>query len=50
MNAGTVVLTGNNTYSLGTTLIKDLGTLQIGNGGIEREHHRECDRQRELGL
>jgi outer membrane autotransporter protein len=33
INAGTVVLTGENTYSSGNTLIKGLSTLQIGNGG-----------------
>jgi fibronectin-binding autotransporter adhesin len=33
VNGGTVVLTGENTYSSGNTLIKGLSTLQIGNGG-----------------
>ena len=38
VTGGTLILSGNNTYTGGTTI--SAGTLQLGNGGTNREHRR----------
>ena len=44
LGTGTTTLTGANTYTGGTTI--SAGTLQIGNGGIDRQHRWRRDQQR----